>query len=440
MNQYFGTDGFRGVAGRTILPVHAYRLGLFLGAISKEKGVLVGKDPRISSDLFVSSLSAGVMAAGGRVASLGVVTTPCLAYLTKKLAFAYGAMITASHNPYTDNGIKIFDGFGEKADDHLLQRAEGCLEGDLPPVVSGSRFGRRERVDGREAYLAHLMRSASRSACRSGEGISLQGKKIALDTANGSTALFARSVFERLGAEAVVIADRPNGINVNEGCGSTCPETLSEFAKRERADFGFAFDGDGDRCVAVDGKGRVADGDSLLFFLSERLRPRSVVLTKMSNYGLVDALRRRGIAVYLTEVGDRAVRRLMKETGASLGGEPSGHVIFGDDPTGDGLKTAIILSILWAEEERTDFSAFDGIGLFKRAIETVRIDRKGVLESESVQAAIERAKEVSGGRLFVRSSGTEPVIRILAEGEDEARQREAAEIVAEAVRRICAES
>ena len=422
--KYFGTDGFRGRAGVKITGVHAYKVGRFLGwyygaRLGKRCRAVIGKDTRLSSYMFEYSLCAGLTASGGDAHVLHVTTTPSVAYIARCENFDVGVMISASHNPFSDNGIKLIDGRGEKLKDADISLIERYLDEDFSvcgghdlPFAEGENIGRTvDYIAGRNRYIGHLI---SLSTC------SYKGLKVGLDGANGSAWQIARSVFEALGAQTFVIGDRPDGLNVNAGVGSTHISALQELVRENGLDIGFAFDGDADRCLAVDERGEVISGDGELYILAKYLKSRAelskngVVCTVMSNYGLAKSLEKCGIYCEFCDVGDKNVCEKMAAEGLSLGGERSGHVILSKlSTTGDGLVTAI--SIMEALVESKGRAS----ELLKGYFELPQVNfslpaRDGKPLAEKIKSLV---GEFEGVRAVVRPSGTEPVVRVMLEGE-----------------------
>lgn len=447
MGKYFGTDGFRGRANETLTAVHAFRIGRFLGNYFRKSGkdrarIVVGKDTRLSSYTFEYALTAGATASGADVYLLHVTTTPSVSYVARTEHFDCGVMISASHNPYTDNGIKLIDGNGEKMNDIVISAVEEAIDGGEIPFATGEDMGRTvDYVAGRNRYLAFLL-SLPR--------VSFRGLKIGLDCANGSAFAISKAVFDALGAQVFMTGAEPNGTNINENCGSTSVNGLQELVKTRSLDMGFAFDGDADRCIAVDERGRVIDGDGIIYlsanYLLSRgeLDGRGVVLTEMSNSGLDRALAGKGIECVRTQVGDRFVYAEMLNTGYYLGGEPSGHVIFRKhETTGDGLVTALKLAEIALESKCPLSCLTKGYRPFPRELVNLRVKHKReILLDNEVKGAVEHAKRLCGGRVVLRASGTEPIVRILVEGDGKC--KESARLVEEAVKsaevRLCAES
>ena len=440
MGKYFGTDGFRGEAGVTLTADHAYKVGRFLGwyygMLRQRNGeattprIVIGKDTRRSSYMFEYSLVAGLTASGADAYLLHVTTTPSVAYIARVDDFDCGIMISASHNPYYDNGIKLIDCYGEKMDEETLLLVEDYLDGKLHvfdqdwpelPFASRDKIGCTvDYVAGRNRYMGYLISL----------GIySFKGIKVGLDCANGSSWNIAKSVFDALGADTYVINNKPNGLNINNNAGSTHIEGLQKFVVEKGLDVGFAYDGDADRCLAVDERGRVVDGDQILYvcgvYLNKhgRLSGGTVVPTIASNFGLVKSLELAGLSAVTSGVGDRHVYAKMREGGYSLGGEQTGHTIFGDiERTGDGIMTSLrVMEVIRAERE-TLSQLTAPCKLLPQAQVAVRVaDKDAALGNMGVQAAIAEAEaSLAGeGRVLVRKSGTESVIRVLAEAPDQ---------------------
>ncbi len=439
--KYFGTDGFRGKANEGLTVDHAFTIGKFVGwyyGASQERKarVVIGKDTRRSSYMFESALVAGLVASGADAYMLHVIPTPGVCYEVVDGGFDCGIMVSASHNPYSDNGIKLVDRSGSKMDEEVLEKVEACIDGELEvPLATGDAIGRTvDYMQGRNRYIAHLIASAN---------FSLQGVRVGLDCANGSASSVAKPVFDALGADVHVINDAPNGFNINVNCGSTHIENLQEYVVRNNLDVGFAYDGDADRCLAVDENGHVVDGDLILYacarYMSKygRLSGDAVVPTIMSNFGLFRAFDEVGIKYEKAQVGDRFVYALMRERGYSLGGEQSGHVIFGDlETTGDGIMTSLRIMEACRVERESLATLVRPVRLYPQRLDNVRVtDRDAAMASPEVAEAVRRAEETLGGdgRVLVRASGTEPLVRVLAEAPDEALCREACAVVVEAL-------
>lgn len=423
---YFGTDGVRGVAGELPLtPEFVLKLGQAAGAYfrahAQRPGVLLGKDTRQSCDMLEAALAAGMMSQGVRVEHLGVLPTPGVAYLTKALGATAGVMISASHNPYQDNGIKFFSADGDKLPDAVESEIEGLLSRDFKTDGIGtvSDFSEAERM-----YLDFL----------SSKGGSLEGLRIALDTANGATYRLAHRLFQGLGAEVFVLFNTPDGRNINKGCGSTHPQVLQKQVVDGGFDLGAAFDGDGDRVILVDRLGREFHGDHMLYLNSAVRREPGVVGTLMSNMGLEVRLREAGISFYRTAVGDRYVYEKLKASSLSLGGEQSGHVLFLDHaPTGDGMLTAILTLKAMRESGRDLVEWHDALPMYPQLLKNVRVkDKQALMKSPELHAAIAKAEDrLSGqGRVNVRPSGTESLVRVMVEGPAELIEAVSSELVA----------
>ena len=429
MNKYFGTDGFRGEAGVELTASAAFKTGRYLGYYLKERSkkngekprIAIGKDTRISSYMLEYSIAAGLAASGADVYMLHVTTTPSVSYVVLTDGFDCGVMITASHNPYYDNGIKIIDSRGEKLKDEVAALIEAYIDGkcDEIPLARGEDIGKiHDHYSGRNRYIGYLISLASNS---------YKGLRIGIDSANGAAFAISRSVFSALGAEIHTIGDEPNGINVNDECGSTHPERLAALVKEKGLDIGFAFDGDADRCIAIDNKGNIIDGDKILYVLGRRLKrlgmlsDSRVIATVMSNGGFVKSAEEIGIKVELTQVGDRFVYERMQELGSVLGGEQSGHVIIRKyATTGDGILTAIMLTEELCDTKSTLSELVKGVRLFPQKSTGVRVkNKRTATEDKAIIELIEEIREelLPCGRLLFRESGTEPKIRIMIEAE-----------------------
>ncbi len=452
-NKYFGTDGFRGEANMNLTSMQAYKVGRFLGWYyshnSQEKAncrpkIVIGKDTRRSSYMLEYSIVAGITASGADAYMLHVTTTPSVSYVTRQDAFDCGIMITASHNPFYDNGIKIINRYGEKLDDSTTALIEAYLDGDMKALGLAQEdlpLAKREKigcivdyVSGRNRYVGYLISLASNS---------YRKLRIGLDCANGASWMLARSVFGALGAQMSVIGDEPDGLNINNGFGSTHIERLCSLVKEEHLDFGFAFDGDCDRCIAVDGEGNVVDGDAIMYILAKRLKARgnlnknTVVATIMSNSGFINSLKAAGIRCEQTTVGDRFVYECMQNNNFSLGGEQSGHIILKKyATTGDGLLTAIMICEEICDTKLSLAELAAPIKLYPQYTKNVRVKNKSaVLKDENVLNAAARVEALIAGkgRVLLRSSGTEPVIRVMIECESRERCVEYAECVGDAI-------
>lgn len=421
--KYFGTDGFRGEANVDLTVEHAYKIGRYVGwYYGARKGVkarvVLGKDTRLSSYMFESALTAGLVASGADVYMLHVIPTPGLAYETVDGRFDCGIMISASHNPYKDNGIKLVNSEGYKMDEEVLELIEEYIDSrEKLPLATGDSIGATiDYMQGRNRYIGYLIASAN---------FSLQGVKVGLDCANGAASSVAKPVFDALGADVRVINNAPNGYNINVDCGSTHIDRLRRHVVEQGLDVGFAYDGDADRCLAVDERGNVVDGDLILYvcgvYLNKhgRLSGGTVVPTVMSNFGLLKALEQAHLSYETTGVGDKNVYACMRKNHYSLGGEPSGHTIFGDiERTGDGIMTSLrVMEVIRAERE-TLSTLCAPVKMYPQNLVNVRVkDKEAAMEDEAVKAAIQEASDFLGdrGRVLVRASGTEPLIRVLAE-------------------------
>ncbi|MCL6597478.1 MAG: phosphoglucosamine mutase [Alicyclobacillus macrosporangiidus] len=425
MGKWFGTDGVRGVANRDLTPELAFRLGRIGAYVLAKEGtggrVVIGKDTRISSDMLEAALVSGVLSMGVNVLRLGVISTPGVAYLTRHLNADAGVMISASHNPVEDNGIKFFgaDGFKllDQAEDEI-ERWLGEAEDHLPRPV-GSGVGRVYDEPAEDEYVRFLAGTVRHR---------MDGLKVVLDCANGAASRIAPRVFRQLGAEVTVLNDQPDGVNINVGCGSTHPQVVQRAVLDAGADVGLAFDGDADRVIAVDHTGQVIDGDFILAVCGRalkaqgRLKGDTVVATVMSNLGFVKAMENLGIRVQTTRVGDRYVMEAMREGGYVLGGEQSGHVIFLDHTTtGDGVLTALQLVDVMMASRQPLAELSRVMTRYPQLLENVRVRDKAAWRSNArIQEAIRRAEQELGddGRVLVRESGTEPLVRVMAEGPD----------------------
>lgn len=425
MGKYFGTDGFRGEANVGLTVEHAYKVGRYLGYYygrNHENGkasIVIGKDTRRSSYMFEYSLVAGLTASGADVYLMHVTPTPSVSYIVRLDEFDCGIMISASHNPYYDNGIKVINGQGYKLEADVEAEIEAYIDGELPEIPFAKREQIGKTVDyamGRNRYIGYLMTLATRS---------YKNKRVGLDCANGASSTVAKAVFEALGAKTYVIHNEPDGININDNCGSTHIEQLQELVKEKKLDIGFAYDGDADRCLAVDEYGEIIDGDKILYacgcYLSERgeLNNNTIVTTVMSNLGLYKALDKKGISYEKTAVGDKYVFENMMENGHSLGGEQSGHIIFSKyATTGDGVLTSIKLMEVLLEKKASASELFRDLKIYPQLLENVRVKSKSEARAdEDVIAAVKKVEEALGdeGRILPRESGTEPVIRVMVE-------------------------
>ena len=427
MGKYFGTDGFRGEANVDLTVEHAYKVGRFLGWYYGEQAkgdrcrIVIGKDTRRSSYMFEYSLVSGLTASGADVYLLHVTTTPSVSHVIRTEDFDCGIMISASHNPYYDNGIKIMNGSGEKLEESVIVEIEKYLDGEMGelPLAKREHIGRtQDFAAGRNRYIGYLISIATRS---------FKGKKVGLDCSNGSASSVAKSVFDALGADTYVINNEPDGLNINKNCGSTHIERLQEFVLENHLDVGFAYDGDADRCMAVDENGQVVDGDLILYicgkYMKEQglLRNNKIVTTVMSNMGLYKALDREGIGYEKTAVGDKYVYENMVQTGNCLGGEQSGHIIFSKyASTGDGILTSLKVMEVMLEKKQPLAKLASEVTILPQLLKNVRVaDKAAALGDEDVKAAASGVEEALGndGRLLLRQSGTEPLIRVMVEAE-----------------------
>lgn len=422
MGNYFGTDGFRGEANVDLTVEHAYKVGRFLGHyFSKEHRarVVIGKDTRRSSYMFEYSLVAGLTASGADVYLLHVTSTPSISYAVRSEDFDCGIMISASHNPYYDNGIKVINGSGYKLENEVEELIENYIDGkgEELPYATKENIGRTtDYVIGRNRYIGYLISLVPNS---------FKNMKVGLDCANGSASSLAKVVFDALGAKTYVINNEPNGTNINEGCGSTHMEALQKFVLENSLDVGFAYDGDADRCLAVDDKGNIIDGDLILYICSVYMKKRNelnnntVVTTIMSNLGLYKALEEKGIAYEKTAVGDKYVYENMMENGHSIGGEQSGHIIFSKHATtGDGILTSLKIMEVILETKLKLSELIKEVQIYPQVLKNVRVkDKKTAREDTDVVKIIEEVTGELGsnGRILVRESGTEPVLRVMVE-------------------------
>ncbi len=424
MGKYFGTDGFRGEANRVLTVEHAYKVGRFLGwyygaRTGSKCRVVIGKDTRRSSYMFEYSLVAGLTASGADACLLHVTTTPSVSYVVRTEDFDCGIMISASHNPFYDNGIKVLNGRGEKLDEEVTAQIEAYIDGESGEIPFAVKEGIGRASDysqGRNRYIGYLISLAVRS---------FKNMRVGLDCSNGSAFSIAKSVFDALGAKTYVINNEPDGTNINRGCGSTHIEVLQKFVVENGLDVGFAYDGDADRCIAVDENGRVVDGDLILYvcglYMKERgmLDTNTVVTTVMSNIGLYKAFDIAGIRYEKTNVGDRFVYENMVNNGHRLGGEQSGHIIFSKyASTGDGILTSLKLMEVMLEKKETLGKLTSPVEIYPQLLKNIRVkDKPAARADRDVQAAVAAVEKALGndGRILVRESGTEPVIRVMVE-------------------------
>ena len=425
MGKYFGTDGMRGIAGKDLTPTHAYKIGRFLGSYARLEGggkVVVGKDTRLSCPMLEYALISGLSSVGADTYALGVFSTPGVCFSVTDGGFDFGVMISASHNPFFDNGIKVINKHGEKISEELTEEIESFLDSeDNLENAQGIIVGKViDYSQAREKYIKSLINVS---------GVQFKKLKVGIDCAYGATSYFAKEVYEALGAQVYAINDKPNGININSGCGATNLNMLCELVKKKKLDIGFAYDGDGDRCIAVDENGEVVDGDKIMFVLARELNERgklsgkTVVTTVMSNMGLEKALSIEGIATTSTKVGDYYVYCEMKRGGYSLGGEQSGHVILSDyATTGDGVLTSIKLTESIINKKTSLSFACKELKAYHQLTKNVRAYKKDeILSSPYVKNQISKITSILDGglgRALVRASGTEPLIRIMVEAKD----------------------
>ena len=425
MGKYFGTDGFRGEANVKLTVEHAYKVGRYLGWYYKKEGyrpqIVIGKDTRRSSYMFEYSLVAGLTASGADVSLLHVTTTPSVSYVVRTEGFDCGIMISASHNPFYDNGIKLINRNGQKMEAVVEEKIEKYIDGEIEEIP----FAKREEIGcatdfsaGRNRYIGYLISLPTRS---------FKNKRVGLDCSNGSASAIAKSVFDALGAKTYVIHNNPDGTNINTNCGSTHIESLQKFVVDNNLDVGFAYDGDADRCLAVDENGNLIDGDLIMYICGKymkengKLRNDTVVTTVMSNIGLYKALDREGIKYEKTNVGDKYVYENMVQNVHSLGGEQSGHIIFSKHATtGDGILTSLKLMEVILEKKTTLGTIASEVKIYPQLLENLRVtDKDIVLNHPDVLAAEKEVEEALGddGRILVRASGTEPLLRVMVEAE-----------------------
>ena len=453
-NKYFGTDGFRGEANIGLTSMHAYKVGRFLGwyyslQLKGENGtrrpkIVIGKDTRRSSYMLEYAIASGIAASGADAYMLHVTTTPSVSYITRLDGFDCGIMITASHNPFCDNGIKVINRYGEKLDDETTALIETYLDGDLAslgisgddlPLATGDKIGCiHDHISGRNRYIGYLISTASNS---------YKKLRIGLDCANGASWSIARAVFGALGAQLYVVGDEPDGLNINKDCGSTHIDNLVKLVREKHLDIGFSFDGDCDRCLAVDENGNIVDGDKIMYLLAKRLKARgmlkddTVVATVMSNSGFVASLNKIGIKCVQTKVGDRFVYECMQDKGYSIGGEQSGHIIMKKyATTGDGLLTAIMVAEEICDSKASLSTLVEDVTVYPQYLKNVRVsDKDEVMNDKSVLASVKDVEKLidGNGRVLLRQSGTEPLIRVMVEAQSEEKCREYADIIVKAI-------
>ena len=456
MGKYFGTDGFRGEANVNLTADHAFKVGRFLGWYftqlrrrERKEGparIVIGKDTRRSSYMFEYTLVGGLVASGADAYLLHVTTTPSVAYVARTEDFDCGIMISASHNPYHDNGIKLLNSFGEKMDESVIALIEAYLDGELVafgkewpelPLAHRDQIGRTvDHVSGRNRYIGHLIGMGQ---------YSFKGKRVGLDCANGSSWNIAKSVFDALGAKTYVINADPDGYNINTNAGSTHIEGLQKFVLDNALDVGFAYDGDADRCLCVDEKGNIVSGDHILYIYGRYMKERgkllmnTVVTTVMSNFGLYKAFDELGIDYAKTAVGDKYVYEYMMANGCRIGGEQSGHIIFSKyASTGDGILTSLkIMEVMMAKKKPLSELHAD-LTIYPQVLKNIRVtDKRTAQDDPDVRAAVAEIESKLGdsGRILVRESGTEPVVRVMVEAETEDICREYVDHVLEVIRK-----
>ena len=424
--KYFGTDGFRGEANKELNVYHAFKIGRFLGDYFNKKNgyngkIVIGKDTRRSSYMFEDALSAGITSSGSNAHLLHVTPTPSVSYIARSEDFDCGVMITASHNPYYDNGIKIIDANGEKMKDEFLEKLEAYIDSDINDIdlAVGEDIGRTvDFIGGRNRYIAFLIQTVDKS---------FEGMKVGLDCANGASFTIAKPVYDALGADTYVMNDRPNGFNINVDAGSTHIEHLQKFVLENNLDVGFAFDGDADRCIAVDNEGNVVDGDSILYVCAKHMKDEgklpsnTVVTTVMSNIGLYKTFDNLGINYEKTQVGDKYVHQTMDENDYEIGGEQSGHIIFRKyATTGDGILTSLRIMEAIIDQKSDLKSLTRDLKIYPQLMLNVRVkDKDATLNNEVVKEKIEEVSNrlADTGRVLVRASGTEPLVRVMVEAE-----------------------
>ena len=440
MGKYFGTDGFRGEANIDLTADHAFKIGRFLGYHYKQNNpnakIVIGKDTRRSSYMFEYALAAGITASGADAYLLHVTTTPSVAYVTRMDDFDCGVMISASHNPFYDNGIKLLNGNGEKMDEETIALVEAYLDGqqDVPYALKGGIGRTVDYMAGRNRYIGYLISLGMHS---------FKGVRVGLDCANGASWNIAKSVFDALGAKTFVMNADPNGVNINENAGSTHIENLQKFVVDNGLDVGFAYDGDADRCLCVDEKGQVVTGDHILYILGNYMRERgqldgnTVVTTVMSNFGLYKAFDAQGIDYAKTKVGDKYVYEYMVQNGCRLGGEQSGHIIISKyATTGDGILTSLKIMEVLMEKKCKLSELSKGLTIYPQVLKNVRVKSKPEAQNDpKVQAAVQAVADKLGdsGRILVRESGTEPVIRVMVEADSESVCQECVQSVVDVI-------
>ena len=449
MAKYFGTDGFRGESNVDLTAEHAFKIGRFLGHYFREKHekakdifppkIVIGKDTRRSSYMLEYSLVGGLTSSGCDAYLLHVTTTPCVSFITRTDEFDAGIMISASHNPYYDNGIKLFNSFGEKMSEDVIALIENYIDNNTDlPLALRDKIGKTvDYVSGRNRYIGYLISLGVHS---------FKGMRIGLDCANGSAWYIAKTVFEALGAAVYLIGAEPNGININYNVGSTHMEAISDFVKEKRLDVGFAFDGDADRCLCVDEHGKIIDGDRILYIAGKYLKKKellkgdTIVSTVMSNMGLDKALSKLGIDSIRTDVGDRFVYEEIKKHSYSLGGEQSGHIIFSSyATTGDGILTSLkIMEIMLSEKAKLSELVLAFKEYPQVLINVAVRDKDQIISDDRLKTALAEAENTldGKGRILLRASGTEPLIRVMVEAENQELCRKTADYLVKKVNEI----
>lgn len=441
--KYFGTDGFRGEANKGLNVYHAFKIGRFLGDYFKTDNgyngkIVIGKDTRRSSYMFEDALSAGITSSGSNAHLLHVTTTPSVSYIVRSENFDCGVMITASHNPFYDNGIKLINSKGEKMKDDFLEELEKYIDSDIEDIdlAVGEKIGRTvDFIGGRNRYIGYLIQTVNKS---------FEGIKVGLDCANGASFTIAKPVYDALGADTYVINDKPNGFNINVDSGSTHINALQKYVVENGLDIGFAFDGDADRCIAVDSKGNVVDGDGIIYVCAKymknegKLPSNTVATTIMSNIGLYKALDQIGISYVKTKVGDKYVHQAMEENDYEIGGEQSGHIIFRKYAnTGDGILTSLRVMEAMIDQKTDLKSLTRDLKIYPQVLENVKVkDKEETLSNEKVCQMIDQVnKELAdSGRVLVRASGTEPLIRVMVEAESDNKAKECCQKIIDTIK------
>lgn len=441
--KYFGTDGFRGEANKGLNVYHAFKIGRFLGDYFKTDNgyngkIVIGKDTRRSSYMFEDALSAGITSSGSNAHLLHVTTTPSVSYIVRSENFDCGVMITASHNPFYDNGIKLINSKGEKMKDDFLEELEKYIDSDIEDIdlAVGENIGRTvDFIGGRNRYIGYLIQTVNKS---------FEGIKVGLDCANGASFTIAKPVYDALGADTYVINDKPNGFNINVDSGSTHINALQKYVVENGLDIGFAFDGDADRCIAVDSKGNIVDGDGIMYLCAKYMKnegklPSNIVATTiMSNIGLYKALDQIGISYVKTKVGDKYVHQAMEENDYEIGGEQSGHIIFRKYAnTGDGILTSLRVMEAMIDQKTDLKSLTRDLKIYPQVLENVKVkDKEETLSNEKVCQMIDQVNKelVDSGRVLVRASGTEPLIRVMVEAESDNKAKECCQKIIDTIK------